>query len=154
MGDAVNIKIVMENDNTELFLKATDQQLTRAMETIGIKAEAHAKAKCPVDTGRLRNSITHSFSGAGERTKNYQQTFEKGSHGKKALAMKDRVHYKYKHDMGGSIEHKIVYVGTNVEYGKYVEMGTSRMSPRPFIKPAIADHLDEYQSIIENELRK
>lgn len=32
---------------------------SRALEIIGGRAESHAKAACPVDTGRLRNSITH-----------------------------------------------------------------------------------------------
>ena len=31
----------------------------RAMEIIGGKAESYAKRLCPVDTGNLRNSITH-----------------------------------------------------------------------------------------------
>ena len=31
----------------------------RALEIIGGKAESYAKKLCPVDTGRLRNSITH-----------------------------------------------------------------------------------------------
>ncbi len=31
----------------------------RALDVIGGKAESYAKVLCPVDTGRLRNSITH-----------------------------------------------------------------------------------------------
>lgn len=31
----------------------------KALEIIGGKAETYAKLLCPVDTGRLRNSITH-----------------------------------------------------------------------------------------------
>ena len=31
----------------------------KALEIIGGKAESYAKRLCPVDTGRLRNSITH-----------------------------------------------------------------------------------------------
>ncbi len=31
----------------------------QALEVIGGKAESYAKKICPVDTGRLRNSITH-----------------------------------------------------------------------------------------------
>lgn len=31
----------------------------KALELIGGKAESYAKKLCPVDTGRLRNSITH-----------------------------------------------------------------------------------------------
>ena len=57
-----------------------------------------------------------------------------------------------------SIEHGVegndtAYVGTNVEYGKYVEYGTSRMKPRPFLKQALTNHLDEYKKLIEVGMR-
>lgn len=32
----------------------------RALEAVGLQAEGYAKMKCPVDTGNLRNSITHT----------------------------------------------------------------------------------------------
>lgn len=35
------------------------QKKRMALEIIGGKAETYAKQACPVDTGRLRNSITH-----------------------------------------------------------------------------------------------
>lgn len=38
---------------------AVQQAKKRALEIIGGKAETYAKRLCPVDTGRLRNSITH-----------------------------------------------------------------------------------------------
>lgn len=40
-------------------LAAEDAARARALELIGGKAESYAKKLCPVDTGRLRNSITH-----------------------------------------------------------------------------------------------
>ena len=40
-------------------LAAEDAARARALEIIGGKAESYAKKLCPVDTGRLRNSITH-----------------------------------------------------------------------------------------------
>ena len=40
-------------------LSAEKQAKNRALEIIGGKAETYAKRLCPVDTGRLRNSITH-----------------------------------------------------------------------------------------------
>ena len=43
-------------------------------------------------------------------------------------------------------------VGTNVEYAKYVEMGTYKMKARPYIRPAIADHVNEYQEIFKRIL--
>lgn len=34
-------------------------KLPEALKAIGMECEGYAKANCPVDTGRLRNSITH-----------------------------------------------------------------------------------------------
>lgn len=41
------------------FLDAMPEQIEQALIAIGMMAETHAKEECPVDTGRLRNSITH-----------------------------------------------------------------------------------------------
>lgn len=51
-----------------------------------------------------------------------------------------------------SVEEKVVYLGTNVEYAPYVEMGTSRSKAQPFIKPAIENHHDEYMDIARKYL--
>lgn len=99
--------IKVATDNTAQVLEMKDKAVTTAMEAIALKAEAYGKINCPVDTGRLRNSIT------------------------------------------GESDEKTAQVGTNVEYGPYVELGTSRMAERPFIKPAIENHLDEYKQIIQ-----
>jgi len=40
-------------------LAAMREQVALALEAIGQEAEGYAKDECPVDTGRLRNSITH-----------------------------------------------------------------------------------------------
>lgn len=54
-----NLSNVRLTDNTKLIKNATDQQIGAALEAIGLKVEGYAKLICPVDTGRLRNSITH-----------------------------------------------------------------------------------------------
>ena len=46
-------------DNSDKFKSAMSKAKMAALEAIGLKAEGYAKAICPVDTGRLRNSITH-----------------------------------------------------------------------------------------------
>lgn len=53
-----------------------------------------------------------------------------------------------------TVKEKTTYVGTNVEYAPYVELGTSRMGEKPYLRPSIQDHLDEYKNIIETELKK
>ena len=137
--------ITITQDNTEEVLAAVEQAITKAMTEIGIKAEKYAKALCPVGTvestgkkgyrgGTLRNSIT----------------FE--------------------------VEDKEVAIGSNVEYAPYVELGTGPyftpppswesfestkgsgeghgyVHARPYLRPAVENHLEEYKSIIKNELQ-
>lgn len=38
----------------------TNEALAKALEEVGSAAEDYAKSECPVDTGKLRESITHS----------------------------------------------------------------------------------------------
>ena len=57
---------VVITDNSGEFLKALPEQLEQALTAIGLTAESYAKQECPVDTGRLRNSITHAVD-MGER---------------------------------------------------------------------------------------
>lgn len=48
-------------------------------------------------------------------------------------------------DMG----EEAVYVGTNVEYAPYVELGTRRQDPHPYLRPAASEHGDEYRAILK-----
>lgn len=57
----------------------------------------------------------------------------------------------------GSISHthddSAAYVGTNVEYAPYVELGTHKMAARPFLKNAMTNYIDEYKNILEEGLK-
>lgn len=53
-------------DNREAIANAIDRALVAALEEIGLAAEGYAKRACPVDTGRLRNSITHIVDEGGK----------------------------------------------------------------------------------------
>lgn len=46
-------------DNKEDLLNATMEQIQVALEEVGLEAEARVSPLVPVDTGRLRASITH-----------------------------------------------------------------------------------------------
>jgi HK97 gp10 family phage protein len=74
---------------------------------------------------------------------------------------------------------KVVYIGTNSEYGAYVELGTGKykeggggrpdpwvyqddsgnwhhthgQKAQPYLKPAVADHKQKYKNIIEDSLK-
>lgn len=63
-SDISGLLEVREN-NTQAIVEAINKALAKAMEEIGLVAEGYAKKACPVDTGRLRNSITHLVGDGG-----------------------------------------------------------------------------------------
>lgn len=127
------------NDYSDEVLEAFEEGCLRALERCGLQAEGYAKDLCPVDTGALRNSITHKVD-SGEPA---------------------------------------AYIGTNQEYAPYVEFGTGRysttgggtpkdhwaymgddgkmhigkpMKARPYLKPAVSEHVGTYRNIFKDEL--
>lgn len=124
-------------DNSNIAKEEMLVACLRALEKCGLAGEGYAKLLCPVDTGNLRNSITYLV-------------------------------------VVGEVK---VYIGTNSEYGAYVELGTGiyyaggRQTPwvyqdekgnwhltqgqraQPYLKPAVADHVSTYKSIIEGEMK-
>lgn len=55
--------IEIRQNNIEQVEKALLRAYKTGLEEIGLVAEGYAKATCPVDTGRLRNSVTHLLKG-------------------------------------------------------------------------------------------
>lgn len=45
-----------------------------------------------------------------------------------------------------------VYIGTNVEYAPYVELGTSHQKAQPFLRPAASGHGAQYRQVLKNAL--
>lgn len=131
MGSSIRIEI----DNTDAVIRASHDQIKKALEECGLTAERYAKEKCPVDTGNLRTSITHQMDGDNK-----------------------------------------VLIGSNTSYAAYVELGTGKYSEggrktswvyedskgnwhmtngqkaQPYLKPALANHTDEYAKIIRENL--
>ena len=100
------------NDNSKEVSEAIKSALLKGLETCGLVAEGYAKKLAPVDTGNLRNSITHTVDE----------------------------------------DEPAAYIGSNTEYASYVCLGTIHMNAQPFLKPAVADHKEQYREIIKNEL--
>lgn len=141
------------NDNSKEVSEAIKSALLKGLETCGLVAEGYAKKLAPVGTpestgipgyigGLLRGSITHALSGKQPSISTYQDNAGKRRGSYSGTAPEE----------GGSNENA-VYIGTNVEYSSYVELGTIKMDAQPFLKPAVADHANEYRKIIENELK-
>lgn len=57
------MEIIVAESNVQAVLDAAPEQIQAALEAIALQAEGYAISDCPVDTGRLRNSITHEVEG-------------------------------------------------------------------------------------------
>ena len=60
---------------------------------------------------------------------------------------------RLKNSISHAVDDQDVYIGTNLEYAPYVELGTFRMAPRPFLRNAITNYVDDYKRIIEDGLK-
>lgn len=98
-------------DNTDEVLAALKRAKKRGLEAIGLTAEGYAKKDTPVDTGRLRNSISHAT------------------------------------------DEEAAYIGTNVEYAPYVELGARGRKGVHMLQRAASEHTDEYKQLMEDSMK-
>lgn len=146
---------VVVYDHTEQVLHELDGSTVAALEKIGLLAEAYAQVELTkpkahgdgtvrpnIETGLLRNSITHAIDGQPPAKRSYESDNEHKRGSYTGSAPKDKP---------GS---RSVYIGTNVYYAPYVEMGTSKTRAYPFIRPAVEDHFEEYERIFLSSLGK
>ena len=121
-------------DNSAEVLAAMKEQVALALEAIGGQAESYAKAAAPVDTGRLRNSITFATSTA------------QGSPNTDAGASADPSDYA----QHGSAEENEVIIGTNVEYAPEQEYYGRHAH---FLRDSVTNHGEDFKKIVEAALR-
>lgn len=124
-------------DNSEEVKKAFQAAAVRALEKCGLTAEGYAKRLCPVDTGNLRNSISH-----------------KVDDGEPAVYIGSNTSYAPYVELGtgkyteGGRPTPWVYQDDNGNWH-----WTAGNPAQPFLKPAVADHPQTYRNIIEDELK-
>ena len=132
---------VKVTDNSEIFKRAKDEAVARALKAIGQTAEGYAADNAPIDTGRLWNSITHATSeyhGKGSYTDDHGNSFSDAT-------------------AHGTPEKGTVYIGTNVEYAQKQEISDSyhhNVGQAHFLRDSVANHGDEYKKIAEAQLKK
>lgn len=128
-------------DNTKQVLSALDKAVERGLEAIGLTAERYAKKdpNMPVDTGLARNSIAHALSGKEASISEYtaDKGDEKGSYS--GTAPKD--------------SDKAVYIGSNVEYFPFIELGSPTINARHVLQNAATQHSDEYKKLMEENMK-
>lgn len=138
--------IIIEEDNTDEVLRVLAEKIDAAMEAVGNQAVSHAKqnltAASRVDTGALRNSISHVSYGEETEGECYVGTNQE---------------YAIYHEVGTGI-----YAeggnGRKTPWAFQDSKGewhrTRGVSPVHYIKNAMADHVEEYKGIIEKVLKQ
>lgn len=107
-------------DNSAAFIEEVERKLSVALEACGLQAERYAKMKCPVDTGLLRNSITHVVSGQ-QINQTYHAAYgeNRDKKGKRLSARSKNAGSvgwgAYSGQIGSDKDYK-VFIGTNVYY--------------------------------------
>ena len=128
---------VQFTDNSKEVLEAMQQAAVRALEKCGLTAEGYAKKLCPVDTGNLRNSITHNVDEE-----------------EPAAYIGSNAEYAAYVELGTG---KYVSGGRPTPWVYQDEKGnwhrTHGQKAKPYLKPAVSDHANTYRKIIEDELK-
>lgn len=142
---------VIIKDNTAQAIAAMQRAKARALEIVGGVAETNVKGLTPVDTGALRNSFTHKVDGdrvtIGSNME-YAPFVELGTgkhYSPPTKWMEAQVNTAGK---GRGLDHW-VYMGRD---GKF-HMGFPREGVH-MLEYGIVRHLEQYKSIIRNELSK
>ncbi len=142
MGFVVNFK-----DSSGNVLKEFRHKVQLALRLIGEQAEGYAKEDCPVDTGRLRNSITY-VTASEQGAANVNKYSGSAANGQTDAKPSD---YKPK----GKPEDDSVYIGTNVEYAAYIEYMSMahKVGKAHFLRDAATTHNARYKEIAEAVLK-
>lgn len=126
-------------DNSKEVSAEIKAALLRGLEKCGLVAEGYAKKLCPVDTGNLRNSITHVVD---------EQ--------EPAAIIGTNSEYSAYVELGTGIYAKggggrpTPWVYQDAKGNWHMTHGNK---PQPFLKPAAHDHRDQYRQILEDELK-
>ena len=139
---------VQIDDNSREVLQKVEKALLKSARMIGGAIAGHATELAPRDTGLLANSITFAIGGQVPDKMVYKSN-DKDRNGNPIESKEGHYEGVAPADDDGEIT---VYVGTNVEYAPYNELGTVKMDARPFLRPAFENNREEIQQILEKNL--
>ena len=140
MANKFSIRVT---DHTGEVIRTVDSKIRMALSLMGDTVEGYAKEDCPVDTGLLRNSITHGQGGGKPNISSYHADNPKpGVPSSGSYSTLDG-------------ESDAEYVGTNVEYAPVQEFNDMhhQVGRAHFLRDAGQKHVDELKNIAETVLK-
>lgn len=131
----INASFTLKSDKKEV-LKASQEAVDRGLEAIGMRAVGYTMRDkdaggTPVDTGRLKNSMTwavkDNYGGDGDGNAGLSVPFE-------------------------DAPTNTMVLGTNVEYAKVIEEGGYNRKAYHMLRNALTDGADRYEKIMKANL--
>lgn len=151
---ADNILTIRVDSHVDDVMAAVDEKIMLALDLMGEVVEGYAKEDCPVDTGLLRNSITHANSGSTTSISSYHA--DKTSTGESAASgTTGSVRFGGYSGAIGTAGVRECYVGTNVEYAPYVEFMDNlhhNVGKAHFLRDGAMNHVNELKAVAETVL--
>lgn len=136
---------IIFTDNSALVKEELEEAVLRALERCGMQAEGYAKENLTkqnaVDTGNLRNSITHKVDPKERAVYIGVPGGDESSYGA-YVELGTGIHYP------GGRQTPWVYQDTEGHWHH-----TRGQEAQPYLKPAVADHKQTYRNIIVDELK-
>ena len=131
-------------DNSKEVLSAIEKAKKNALNAIGLAAVSHATDLTPAVTGLLKNSITYALAGEETKIKKYKADVA----GKNGEIKTGSYSGTAPPDKEGS-----VYIGSNVEYCEYIELGGSGRTAFHMLQRAATKHTAEYKKLMEESMK-
>lgn len=127
---------ITKKSNIKALISNLEKAMPRILTMIGMTVHTEAKENTPVDTGRLKASISYVV----ENKK--PQGWENHPQSQSA-----------DHDVDGEGDGSVV-IGTNVVYAKSIEYGHSKRAPSGYLKKALDATEPLLNKIVADELKK
>ena len=119
----MGVEVKVES-NSAAVKEALSEQIEAALIAVGLAAETNAK-----------NEITKAVYNTPESKSGYVRTG------------------RLRNSIANAHDEDSVYIGTNVEYAAFVEIGTTKMKARPYLRPAATQHTEQYKELVEMALK-
>ena len=117
------------DDNSAEVLGALQKATIRGLEACGAKAESYAKQELSKPKAHKDGTVRPNV-------------------------ITGRLRNSISHTLGSNVGSNIkVYIGSNVSYAPYVELGTRKAPAYPYLKPAATEHTSEYREILKSSLQ-
>lgn len=143
----------IENDFREAIMNRLRREMDRRLKACAILVANHAKLLINIDgTGRAASGYTSKYHGHTRRVRKGAIIYGANPSRPGQPPHKQTGHLQS--SIAWEIEGLVARVGTSVLYGRHLELGTSKMAARPWLRRALREKEAEIIAIISAPIKR